>query len=63
MYSCDYIQAGVAVVVVQQLAYWGTVVLLAKRYFDMHARTCDFSRCLESGGGSILEFQRLIPGR
>lgn len=29
----------------------------------MHARTCDFSCCLESGDGSILEFQRLIPRR
>jgi hypothetical protein len=29
----------------------------------MHARTCDFSCCLESGDGSILEFQRLIPGK
>lgn len=58
MYSCDYIQ--VVAVVVVQLAYWG-MVLLTRRYFHMHARTCDFSCCLESGVGSILEFQRLIP--
>lgn len=60
MYSCDYIQ-GVAVVVVQ-LAYWGTMVLPARRYFHMHAKGPVISPvCLESGDGSILEFQRLIP--